>query len=73
MKKSSKNKTDQILEIDELEDLRAERNALIMHMVVEGMSYKEIGAAVGLHAASISKIALQNGFSKKPHLLLSSR
>lgn len=70
MSKSSRSKKIKIIDIEEVEKPLSARNLLIMDMVKAGVPYAEVGKSFGLHAASISKIALQHGFSKKPHLLV---
>lgn len=67
-KKSFKNKnlSDQIIDIDDLENPKAQRNALIMDRVFAGDTYVQIGEMFGLTPAAISYIAKQNGYHKRP-------
>lgn len=58
--------------IDDVESQRKQRNKAIMQLVYDGQKYSDIAKLFGLSSASISKIALQEGFSKKPHLLMRS-
>lgn len=69
MKKSSKNVKDQIIDIDDVENAKMQRNKEIMKAVESGASYSTIAKDFGLTAAAISYIARQNGVVRRPELL----
>lgn len=66
MKKSSKAKKDEIIDIDEISTSRTGRNNEIMERVHAGVTYRVIAEEFGMTAAAISYIARQNGIARRP-------
>lgn len=50
-------------------DVNQERNAKILALIDEGMSYAEIGRRIGLTRARVSQIAIQHGYVVRPTLV----